>query len=81
MMEREMEVRVHCYAGRKGDERPVRFTLGGVDYAVAEVLEQWYEPGGIFFKVLAEDGGVYVLCRHAEGAEREWSLERLRRGR
>jgi len=31
-------VRVQCYAGRKADERPVRFQVGDREYLVEEVL-------------------------------------------
>jgi len=54
-----MKVLVHCYSGRKADERPVRFCLDG--HVVAEVLDQWYGPEDILYKVRADDGGLYVL--------------------
>jgi hypothetical protein len=36
-----MKLRVECYAGRKADERPVRFQLGERDNIVDEIVEQW----------------------------------------
>jgi hypothetical protein len=36
----EMKAEVVCYSGYKGDERPVRFRLGGQDYFVEELLDQ-----------------------------------------
>jgi hypothetical protein len=71
-----MIVRVQCYAGRKGDERPVRFQLGDREYAVIEVLDQWYGPEATFFKVRTDDGDLYIL-RHAHAAD-EWTLESFR---
>jgi hypothetical protein len=73
-----MTVRVECYAGRKADERPVRFQLGEHDYAVVEVVDQWYGPDSTFFKVRANDGNLYVLRHRREGDE--WTLEAFRRG-
>lgn len=71
-------MRVECYSGYKGDERPIRFELDGRDYAVGEVLDQWFGPGDTFFKVRADDGNVYILRhRHADNL---WSLESFRRG-
>src|ERR1039458_688217 len=35
-----MIVEVQCYAGRKADERPVRFRIGDRDYMVEEIVEQ-----------------------------------------
>jgi hypothetical protein len=76
-----MKVEVFCYSGYKGDERPVRFRLAGVDYAVAEVLDQWYGPHDIFFKVRANDGHLYILRRRSPPPEGEWSLESFRAAR
>jgi hypothetical protein len=76
---RLMILRVQCYSGRKADERPVRFQLGEHEYAVEEVLDQWYGPDETFFKVRADDGNLYILRRH--NAADEWSLESFRRGR
>jgi uncharacterized protein (UPF0128 family) len=56
-----MRVQVECYAGRKADERPVRFRLDGHEYMVEDVLDQWYGPECLFFKVRADDGKVYIL--------------------
>ena len=46
-----MSVQVVCYSGRKADERPIRFRLEGRDYVVREVVDQWYGPEDIFFKI------------------------------
>jgi hypothetical protein len=74
----EMRVEVVCYSGYKGDERPVRFRLDGQDYCVEELLDQWYGPQNIFFKVRANDGNVYILRRCSSVPEGEWSLESFR---
>src|SRR5581483_355877 len=47
----EVKVEVYCYSGYKGDERPIRFRLEGRDYSVDELLDQWYAPHDVFFKV------------------------------
>lgn len=54
---------VQCYAGRKADERPVRFRVGDRDYIVEEIIEQWYGPDDSFYKARADDGNVYLLRR------------------
>ena len=74
----EMKADVVCYSGYKGDERPVRFRLSGQDYFVEELLDQWYGPQEIFFKVRANDGNVYILRRRSSVPEGEWSLESFR---
>jgi hypothetical protein len=69
-------IRVESYAGYRGAERPLRFTLGDRTYEVREVEDQWYAPDAMFFRVLADDGNIYVL-RHAETGD-QWSLEGFR---
>ena len=71
-----MRVHVQCYAGRKADERPVSFQLGGQKYMVEEILDQWRSPDENFYKVCADDGNRYVL-RHKVLAD-EWILESFR---
>ncbi len=70
------KVRVECYAGYRGQQRPVRFALGEHVHAVTEVEDQWYSPDAIYFRVQADDGNIYVL-RHDE-TEDVWTLEGFR---
>jgi hypothetical protein len=69
-------VKVECYSGYKADERPVRFLLGERWLTVEDVLDRWYDPHAIYFRVRADDGGVYVL-KHDE-REDAWTLESFR---
>jgi hypothetical protein len=69
-------VRVECYSGYRADERPLRFFFGERKYEVLSVDDKWYSPGATFFRVLADDGNIYVL-RHEEG-EDTWSVEAFR---
>jgi hypothetical protein len=71
-----MTVRVVCYAGRKADERPVRFYLDEREYLVEDVVDQWYGPADTFFKVRESDGNLYIL--RLGGREDGWSLEAFR---
>ena len=72
-----MVLRVQCYAGRKADERPVKFQMGEREFLVEEILDQWYGLNEIFFKVRADDGNLYIL-RHNSSPD-EWQLESFRR--
>lgn len=67
---------VHCHAGYRGEERPLAFTLGGRRLEVRDIQDRWYSPGAVYFRVLADDGNLYLL-RHDEDAG-EWSLEGFR---
>jgi len=68
----EQIVRVECYAGYKGDERPVRLYFREKALEIVETEDRWYEPGATFFRVVVEGGDRYVL-RHEE-AQDLWSL-------
>jgi hypothetical protein len=70
-------VRVEAYSGFKADERPLRFQLGERWLQVEEVLDRWYDPHAIYFRVRASDGALYVL-RHSAPGDR-WTLEAYRR--
>lgn len=73
-----MKVEVECYAGYRGDERPVRLRLGHRVLDVVEVEDRWYSPGETYFRVRVESGERYVL-KHTE-AQDVWSLEAYRSG-
>jgi hypothetical protein len=73
-----MRVRVECYSGGKADEQPVRFQLDGTEYLVQEVVDQWYGPDSMFFKLRAQDGNLYILRHRLFALEDEWSLESFR---
>jgi hypothetical protein len=73
-----MKVDVACYAGRKADERPVRFRLEGKQYGVEEVLDQWYEPDSIFYKLRANDGNLYILRHQTSVPNGAWDLVSFR---
>jgi hypothetical protein len=68
----EQIVRVVCYAGYKGEERPMQLYLGERAIKVVETEDRWYEPGATFFRVVVDGGDRYVL-RHEE-AQDVWSL-------
>jgi len=76
-----LKLQADSYCGRKADERPVRFRLGDSEYGVQEILDQWYGPDDVFFKILANDGNIYILRNRAVEGESEWSLESFRQVR
>jgi hypothetical protein len=75
----EMKLEVDCYAGRKADERPVRFRLDGHKYMVEELLAQWYGPQDVFHKVRAYDGNLYILRQQTSAPDKPWDLVSFRR--
>ena len=69
-------VRAECYAGFKGDERPVRVLLGHQRMEVSAVEDRWYSPGSTYFRLLMTTGERYVLRR--DDAQDLWTLEAFR---
>ncbi len=74
----EMKPEVDCYSRRKADERPVRFRLDGREYMVEEVLDQWYGPQDVFYKVRADDGNLYILRQQTSAPDKSWDLVSFR---
>ena len=73
-----MKLNVECYSGRKADERPVRFLLGGRQYQVETVLDQWYDPQRVFYKIRADDGNLYIVRQQTSTADWTWELVSFR---
>ncbi len=69
-----MKLTVECYSGRKANERPVRFRLGERQYLVEAVLDQWYDPESVFYRVRADDGNLYILRQQTSTPDGNWEL-------
>jgi hypothetical protein len=72
-----VRIEVESYSGYRADERPLRFRLGERWLVVEEVVDRWYDPDAVYFRVRADDGAVYIL-RHIDGSDM-WTLEAFRR--
>jgi hypothetical protein len=68
-----LHVYVDAYSGYKANERPRQFTLDDEIYEIAAVLDQWYEPSALYFKVQSTEGKTYLL-RYDEETD-EWTLQ------
>jgi hypothetical protein len=77
----EMKLHVECYSGTKADQRPVRFRLDDREYLVEEILDQWYGPEHIVFKLRADDNNFYILRHRASLPDEEWELVSFREAR
>jgi hypothetical protein len=72
------KIKVECYAGYRGDEEPRRFEWSGTRLEVTEILDRWLDPNHRYFKVRADDDGVYIL-RHDTNSgdwEMKWRVSR-----
>ena len=68
-----LPIYVEAYSGYKANERPQQFTLDEEIYEIAAVLDQWYEPSAMYFKVRSTEGKTYLL-RYDEDVD-EWTLQ------
>jgi hypothetical protein len=57
-------IQVAAYSGYKANERPLYFVVDDHKRMVKEVLDRWYGLEHDFYKVLADDGRVYLLQWH-----------------
>jgi hypothetical protein len=73
-----LRIRVECYAGYRGEETPRRFWTGERKIEVQEVLDRWLAPDHRYFKILGDDGDVYIL-RH-DMRSWDWGLTFYKRG-
>ncbi|MBU2489897.1 MAG: hypothetical protein KKA60_10955 [Proteobacteria bacterium] len=58
-----MRVRVSCHAGYRGEEAPGALETRGGSIRIREIQDRWLAPDHRYFRVLGEDGGMYIL-RH-----------------
>ena len=58
----EIQIVVECYAGYRYPERPLAFQIKGRNYKVEKMMDRWYGEEAHYFKVLADDQRVYLLC-------------------
>ena len=71
-------IKVDAYAGYKANQRPLAFSLGKKWLQIKWIVDQWYGPDHVYFKVLAEDANSYIL-RYSEADDR-WALVFFKKG-
>ncbi len=54
-------VTVESYAGSLAEEYPRRFHIDGRQVEIISIEKRWLTPGRRCFKVLGDDGFIYVL--------------------
>jgi len=58
------KIEVGAYSGYKANERPLFFVLDDRTFNVKNTIERWYGVEHDYFRVLADDGKVYLLRWH-----------------
>lgn len=67
-----IDIGVSCHAGHRGEETPRHLTIGRRSIAVVTVNDRWLAPDHRYFKVLGDDGAIYIV-RHDPIQDR-WQL-------
>lgn len=65
-------IKVTCTAHHRGEETPVSFSVGEARRTVTDIRDAWLAPDHRYFKLVADDGGLYIL-RHDTNSQ-EWEL-------
>ena len=58
------KIEVVAYSGYKANERPLYLVLDEERVGVKNTIDRWYGVEHDYFKVLADDGKVYLLKWH-----------------
>ncbi len=58
------KVKVVAYSGYKANERPIYFVLDGQKKEINKIIERWYGQDHDYYKVIADDGAVYLIKWH-----------------
>ncbi len=54
-------LKVKCYSDYEAEQRPVSFTINDREFPIKEIIDQWYSPGCLYFKVRDKDNHIYIL--------------------
>ncbi len=73
------EVECGVLLGPEGGRTTDSVWLEGRPYYVKAVLDLWYNPEGIFYKVRADDGNLYILRQQTSTPDGAWDLISFRK--
>lgn len=71
-----MLIKVEMRPASYGMPEPVTFNIGNRHVVVSHVIDRWLAASHSYFKLEADDGGIYIL-RHDEQSDR-WELTLFR---
>lgn len=58
------KIEVTAYSGYKANERPLYFVLDERKLEVKDIIDRWYGVEHDYYKVVADDGKIYLLRWH-----------------
>ncbi|MBL7177741.1 MAG: hypothetical protein ISS66_18120 [Desulfobacteraceae bacterium] len=69
------KIEVAAYSGYKANERPISFTVDNRKVEVRDIIDRWSDAEHDNFKVLADDGKIYLL--RWQRTSDLWFLEKI----
>jgi hypothetical protein len=72
-------LKVKRYSGYKANERPKSFTINNREFLIKEIVNQWYSPGCLYFKVRDDNNHTYIL--KYDQVQDLWALEFFEKGK
>ncbi len=70
-----ISVKVRTTPGYDAHEDPVSFRIGDRTFLISEILDRWYGAENAYFRLLADDGNLYMI-KHDLNAD-EWELVQM----
>ncbi len=71
-------LKVKCYSDYKANQKPISFTISNREFLIKEIIDQWYSPGCLYFKVRDNDNHIYIL-KYDQNRDL-WELEFFKKG-
>ncbi len=67
-----MKLQVEFFENSAGEAEPCTFYLKTQRIRIIEIIDRWLSPKHCYFKVKADDGGIYIL--RYEASDEQWEL-------
>ncbi|TCS38276.1 hypothetical protein EDC30_10211 [Paucimonas lemoignei] len=67
-----MDLHVESRPGYRGQPEPTAFELGGQVVKVRQIIDRWIASDHSYFKIEADDSGIYILRFTPD--ERHWEM-------
>ncbi len=68
-------VKVQTTPGFGTHEDPISFKIADRKFLVSEIMDRWFGPDSAYFKLIADDGNLYML-KHDLDTD-EWELVQM----
>jgi hypothetical protein len=65
-------LKVETFSQAAGDGAPTSFTLRDRRFRIRGIVDQWHGADHVYFKLVADDGNLYVIRHNLE--ENEWEM-------